>query len=127
MTKRTFVASLAVLLTTATGLAACGGDDDADVAAPSDADVVVEALDGNKFDLDEYSATAGDVAIAYVGTSSINHTLLVVDPENVQIGDKLSVTSGQTDEGTFPLAAGSYTLLCDVPGHENMKATLLVS
>ena len=33
----------------------------------SDADVVVEALDGNKFDLDEYSATAGDVAIAYLG------------------------------------------------------------
>ena len=126
MTKRTFVASLAVLLTTATGLAACGGDD-TDVVAPSDADVVVEALDGNKFDLDEYSATAGDVTIAYVGRSSIVHTLLVVDPENAQIGDKLSVTSGQTDEGTFPLAAGTYTLLCDVPGHENMKATLLVS
>jgi plastocyanin len=126
MTKRTFVASLAVLLTTATGLAACGGDD-ADVAAPSDADVVVEALDGNKFDLDEYTASAGDVIIAYLGLSATNHTLLVVDTENVQIGDKLSVTSGETDQGTFPLAAGSYTLLCDVPGHENMKATLLVS
>jgi plastocyanin len=126
MMKRTFVASLAVLLTTATVFSACGGDD-ADLAAPSDADVVVEALDGNRFDLDEYSATAGDVNIAYLGRSSIVHTLLVVDPENVQIGDKLSVTSGETDQGTFPLAAGSYTLLCDVPGHENMKATLLVS
>ena len=126
MTKRTCVVSLAALLTTVTSLAACGGDD-GDVAAPSDADVVVEALDGNKFDLDEYSAEVGDVAIAYLGISSINHTLLVVDPANVQIGDTLSVTSGQTDEGTYPLAAGSYTLLCDVPGHENMKATLLVS
>lgn len=126
MKKRTFVASVAVLLTTATGLAACGGDDD-DAAPPTDADVVVEALDGNKFDLDEYSATAGDVAIAYLGKSSINHTLLVVDADNVQIGDKLAVTSGQTDEGTFSLAAGTYTLLCDIPGHENMKAALLVS
>ena len=49
----------------------------------------------------------------------------MVDADNVQIGDKLAVTSGQTDEGTFPLAAGTYTLLCDVPGHENMKAALL--
>ena len=122
MMKRTFVASLAVFLTTAAGLAACGGDD-ADDAAPTDADVVVEALDGNKFDREEYSATAGDVAIAYVGRSSINHTLLVTDPENVQIGDKLAVTSGQTDEGTFPLAAGTYTLLCDV--HPDMRAELV--
>ncbi len=126
MMKRTFVASLAVLLTTATGLAACGGDD-SDDAAPTDADVVVEALDGNKFDREEYTATAGDVAIAYVGRSSINHTLLVTDPENVQVGDKLAVSSGKTDEGTYALAAGTYTMLCDIPGHEGMKATLLVS
>ncbi|MGD9704773.1 MAG: hypothetical protein AB7Q42_23815 [Acidimicrobiia bacterium] len=125
MMKRTFAAPLALLMTTALGLAACGGDDD--LTAPTDADVTVEALDGNKFDLSEYTATAGDVTIAYLGRSSINHTLLVTDAENVQIGDKLKVTSGKTDEGTYPLTAGTYTLLCDVPGHENMKATLVVN
>jgi uncharacterized cupredoxin-like copper-binding protein len=34
---------------------------------------------------------------------------------------------GAIDVGVINLAAGSYTLICDVPGHQNMKANLTVS
>jgi plastocyanin len=127
LTMRSFAAPLALALTTALGLVACGGGGGGSVTAPADADLVVEALDGNKFDLSEYSTAAGDVTIAYLGRSAINHTLLVTSADGTPIGDKLKVTNGQVDEGTYALTAGSYTLLCDVPGHQNMKATLVVN
>jgi len=34
---------------------------------------------------------------------------------------------GAVDVAAVNLGAGSYTLICDVPGHQNMKATLTVS
>ena len=126
MLKRSFAAPLALSMTSILALAACGGGSEA-LTAPADADVVVEALDGNKFDKAEYTATAGDVDIAYLGLSAINHTLLVASEDGQQVGDKLLVSSGKIDEGTFPLSAGTYQLICDVPGHTGMKATLVVS
>lgn len=33
---------------------------------------------------------------------------------------------GDVDSGPVTLDAGTYTLICDVPGHNNMKATLVV-
>ena len=44
------------------------------------------------------------------------------------LGGELEVNqSGDLDVGTYDLPAGTYTLQCLVPGHENMKATLPVS
>ena len=126
MLKRSFAAPLALSMTSLLALAACGGGSSA-LTPPADADVVVEALDGNKFDKSEYTATAGDVDIAYLGRSSINHTLLVASEDGQQVGDKLKVSSGKIDEGTYELSAGTYQLICDVPGHTGMKATLTVS
>ena len=126
MLKRSFAAPLALSMTSLLALAACGGGSSA-LTPPADADVVVEALDGNKFDKSEYTATAGEVDLAYLGRSSISHTLLVASEDGEQVGDKLKVTSGTTDEGTYELSAGNYQLICDVPGHTGMKATLVVS
>ena len=36
------------------------------------------------------------------------------------------MTPGRPKDGTYDLKAGSYTLFCDIPGHTNMKATLVV-
>ena len=123
--KRTLSVVVSLTLSTA-ALAACGGGSSSTPAAPTDADVVVKAVTGNKLDMAEYTATAGAVQIAYVGESSTNHTLLVTTPDNKTVGTKLKVQIGGSDEGTFDLAAGTYNLLCDVPGHDQMKATLVV-
>ena len=125
MMKRTLPVVVGLALS-ASVLAACGGSGSSTPAAPVDADVVVKSVTGNRFDKAEYAAPAGAVKIAYEGESSTNHTLLVTTPDNKTIGTKLKVQVGGSDEGTFDLAVGTYNLLCDVPGHDQMKAILVV-
>jgi plastocyanin len=114
------------------GLNACGGDDSGDDAGSGDtipADAVqVDALD-IAFDMDEYAATAGDVTIAYVSEAQQVHSLVLFDDANEKVGDRLAVDPGRTDVGTFDLAAGTYSMICDIPGHREagMVATLTVS
>jgi plastocyanin len=125
MMKRTLSVVVGLTLSTAV-LTACGGGSSSTPATPIDADVIVNSVTGNKFDKAEYTATAGAVKIALEGESSTNHTLLVTTPDNKTVGTKLAVQIGGSDAGTFDLAAGTYNLLCDVPGHDQMKATLVV-
>ncbi len=108
-------------------LVACGSSGSGTPAAPADAGLVVQAVTGNRFDKAEYTAKAGSVKVAYLGEPSTNHTLLITTPDNTTIGPKLKAQAGGQDEGTFDLAAGTYNMLCDVPGHDQMKATLVVS
>ncbi|HEX4821513.1 MAG TPA: plastocyanin/azurin family copper-binding protein [Acidimicrobiales bacterium] len=104
--------------------AACGGGSSTSGGSTSGADVTVHAQDSLKFDKSDYSAKTGDIKIAYVGDGSLTHTLLIKDKS----GFKLQV-SHDTKTGTVNLAPGTYTLYCDIPGHESagMKATLTVS
>ena len=111
-------------------LTACGdsGDDDGDGDAAgdcttADSSITVGARDELTFDADSYDADAGCVEITYENEGSVAHTLLVKG----QSGFKLAV--GDTDSGTIELEPGSYTLFCDVAGHEaaGMTAELTVS
>ena len=110
-------------------LTACGdsGDDDdgasaGDCTTPASS-FTVGALDELTFDAESYQAEAGCVEITYENEGSIAHTLLIKG----RSGFKLTV--GDTDTGTIELEPGSYTLFCDVAGHEaaGMKADLTVS
>ena len=123
--RRTFaLAALAIL-----PLAACGGDDgDAGggdgggstetPAAEGAVIVVAESVQG--FDSDSYSAPAGEVTIVFENEDSIPHNVTIED-EDFRLAD-------DGDEGSIELAAGEYTLFCDVPGHRDagMEATLTV-
>ena len=92
----------------------------------SGADVTVHAQDSLRFDKSTYNAKAGDVTIGYVDDGSLTHTLLIKD----NTGFKLQVTGrGDSKSGKVTLTPGSYTVFCDVPGHESagMRATINVS
>ena len=125
---------ISALAVGALSVGACGGDDGADGSGGGGSETLpagaleVLALD-IAFDAEEYSATAGDVTIAYLGEGQQQHTLVVFDEDNQKVGERLAVGPGDTDTGVFPLAAGAYTLICDVPGHQEagMVATLNVS
>jgi plastocyanin len=114
-------------------LGACGGDDGGSGGSGGSGTIPpgsleVDALD-IRFDMDQYEATAGEVTIAYVSKGAQTHTLVLFDADNRVIDPKLEVTPGSTDVGTYDLAAGSYQMVCDVPGHREagMVATLGVS
>lgn len=122
-----FVAGAVALSSLA--FAACGGGDSGPAdTVPADTQLVVKAVPSIRFDATSYTATAGEISVGYVNEDSVRHTLIVVkDGEKVpnfklEIGKK-----GDVDYGSVSLEAGSYILLCDVPGHQNMKADLTVS
>lgn len=115
-------------------LAACGsGSSGPAETLPANADVVVNAVPTLRFDAAEYgpvkagTVKAGTVTIGYENKDSVRHTLIIAK-DGVKVGTfKLAVgAKGSVDSGTANLDAGTYTLLCDVPGHSNMKATLTV-
>ena len=112
-------------LALATTLTACGGgDDDASGAPVADGDaLVVEARDSLAFDRTEYQAPAGEVEVRYRNDGSLPHTLLIegVDDFKLSVGDE--------DRGTVALEPGTYTIYCDVSGHQGagMEAELTVS
>ena len=125
LSLRTFFAALVAIF----ALSACGGGTSAPAQTiPSDAGLIVKNVKSIRFDKSEYSATAGNVKVVTVNEDTVRHTLIVVK-DGVKVPNfKLVVAQeGAIDVGEINLAAGSYTLICDVPGHQNMKATLTVS
>ncbi|HEX4867178.1 MAG TPA: plastocyanin/azurin family copper-binding protein [Acidimicrobiales bacterium] len=120
--RATYLASAAAL---ALILAGCGDNDDGKEAgdcSPAESEITVTAFDKLRFDADSYQASAGCVGVTYTNDGSVAHTLLVKG----QSGFKLSI--GDSDEGAIDLDPGTYTLYCDVPGHEaaGMEAGLTV-
>jgi uncharacterized cupredoxin-like copper-binding protein len=110
-------------------VAACGGSSGGSSGdtIPAGAQVI-EALD-IKFDKKDYAAPAGEVTVAYESKGQQVHTLVVYDKDDKVVGDTLKVNPGQTELGTYDLPAGTYTLICDIPGHKEagMVATLTTS
>jgi plastocyanin len=124
--RRLPLAIAAGSLLLAVPLAACGGDDSSTGSSTptgSDNQLTVHATNALKFDRADYTAKAGEIDVEYINDGNIGHTLLIKKVS----GFKLTV--GKTDDGTVNLKAGTYTLYCDIPGHEaaGMEATLTVS
>ena len=110
-------------------LSACGGSGTSEPTetVPAGA-LVVTAKSGLRFDAKEYGPVpAGEVLLGYQNEDSMRHTLIVAKGDE-KVGTFKSVVGGlgDVDSGTISLDAGTYTLLCDVPGHSNMRATLTV-
>lgn len=125
------VVGLSVLATVTLLLAACGGGGSSTpaVTIPAGA-LVVDAGPGLVLGQNEYAtaAVAGKVVIAYVQKDTQRHTLVVRDAAGIVIGQKLEVVkAGSVALGTYDLPPGVYEILCDVPGHGTMKATLTVT
>ena len=110
-------------------LAACGGGG---TSAPAETlpagATVITAVSGLRFDAESYGpVTAGDIVLGYQNEDSIRHTLIIAKGDTKVPNFKLVVgQKGAVDSGPVTLDAGTYTLICDVPGHSNMKATLTV-
>ena len=118
-----------LLVTAALGLSACGGgDSSSDDTVASDVDLEVVALDGIKFEKDAYTASAGTVTAALRNNSSLPHNLHFIDADGAANLVVLEAPSkGDVDTGDVELPAGTYMLICTIPGHSNMKATLTVT
>ena len=122
--KRALTLTASLLL-----LAACGGSGTSAPAetVPAGA-TVIKAVPSLRFDAEKYGPVpAGEVTFGYVNEDSVRHTLLIAKDNTKVPNFKLVIAQkGSVDSGTVSLDAGVYTLICDVPGHSNMRATLTV-
>ena len=116
---RAAVALTAVVLP----LTACGGGSSTSSGDAANADVTVVGQN-IKYDKPEYVTTAGTKKIALVNKDGVQHTVTLVEEGNKEV---VSANGGQTKVGTIDLKAGTYTIICTVPGHAGMKATLKVN
>ncbi len=109
----------------AASLTACGDSDSTPAAAECDpvaSSLTVKGTDQLTFDAEAYDTGAGCVEFTYVNEGSVAHTLLIE-------GQPFELAIGKTDVGRIELAAGTYTLYCDVAGHRSagMVAELTVT
>lgn len=128
--KTRIVVPAVLAISAAIGLAACGGGSTTPATVPADADVVVRAKDGILWDSKSYTATAdgGKVTVYAVNDSGIAHNMYVLDEADKVIGGHVDLPKRGSDGAlVYELAPGTYHVVCKVPGHANMKATLTVS
>ena len=81
------------------------------------------------FDQKAYTAPSGDVAVKYENQGLQGHSMLFRDANGDKVsGFRLVAAPGKTVGGTVKLPAGTYTMYCDIPGHEaaGMHATVTV-
>ncbi|MEY3588671.1 MAG: Copper binding protein plastocyanin/azurin family [Actinomycetota bacterium] len=110
-------------------LASCSSGSSAPAETlPAQVDLQVNAVPSLKFDKADYGTVkAGDLVIGYSNQDSVRHTLIIAKDDVKVPNFKLVIEEkGSNDSGTVNLEAGTYVLICDVPGHSNMKATLTV-
>jgi len=121
--------SVLFLLGSGLALAACGGGDSAPAdTLPAGLDFTVTNVPSLRFDAADYTAPAGEISVGFANEDSVRHSLIIAQ-DGTKIPNFKLVTGKKGDAvvGTIKLDAGVYQLLCDVPGHQNMKATLTVS
>lgn len=71
------------------------------------------------------SVKAGPISFTVNNTGSIEHNFVIVETK-FEID---STPPGQSKTGTTTLQPGTYTIICNIPGHEEagMKTTLTVT
>ena len=110
-------------------LAACGSGTSAPAETlPADVDLLVKAVPSLKFDKEDYGTVkAGEILFGYTNEDSVRHTLIIARDDQKVPNFTLAIEKkGDSDSGPVTLEPGKYVLICDVPGHSNMKATLTV-
>ena len=116
------------------GLSACGGGGSTTDSGPCSADgnaVDVYAVDGIAWNAGNYCAESADgqVTINGFNNSSLPHNLHVQDSSGAAVTEQFVDLPSKGAEGTLSLslALGEYRIVCLIPGHSNMKATLTVT
>lgn len=116
------------LIAAVTLLGACGGAATAPTTTFAPGTLVVTAIAGLRFDADTYGPTpAGAITFGYSNVDTVRHTLILAKDGQKVPNFKLVVNrKGDSVSGAVTLDKGTYEMICDVPGHSNMRATLTV-
>jgi plastocyanin len=108
-------------------LAGCGGGS----TSPQPAGSIKVTMTEFKFDPSTINVPAGKVVFYLVNAgNNTSHDMVIRDSTGNRIGASDLISAGDTSVFTVDnIAAGTYTIFCDQPGHEGsgMKGTLTVT
>ena len=124
--RRTALFAAIGLLVALIAVAACGGGGGGGQPAGS----IKVTMTEFKFDPSAITAPSGKVTFYLVNSGSVAHDLVVMGPDGKKVAGSELVQAGNTSVLTVDnLAAGSYRIICDQPGHEDsgMKGTLTIT
>lgn len=124
--------TLVTTITLVLALAGCGGSAAgsaarASASAPLPAGTAITVKD---FTLDPKDVRiTGGVSLAVTNAGPTIHNIAIRDAAGVVVGTTRDLKTGESETIAPPLAAGTYTLFCSLPGHESLgiKGTLTVS
>jgi plastocyanin len=112
-------------------LGACGGGGgggDKKTITASNGKAAVEAHD-IFFNVKQINANAGKLDVTLEEKGSLDHTFVVQDRDDKDVGDRLAVSPGKgSQSGSYDLTPGTYTFFCDIPGHrgQGMEGKIVV-
>ena len=108
-------------------VAACGGTTPASVAPPPSGVVVVEAKE-YQFTPSALTVPAGKVTFYVRNAGTVEHEFEIFKGETV-VDEVEGLVPGLAKNLTIELAAGEYTYMCKLRGHDQlgMKGTLTVT
>jgi plastocyanin len=118
--------ALAVAVAAVGLLAGCGGSNTPAEPAGS----IKVTMTEFQFNPSSINASSGKVVFYLVNAGSTGHDLVIRDSSKNRIAGSELVSAGDSFVFTVDnLPAGTYTIVCDQPGHEGsgMKGTLTVT
>lgn len=119
-----------VLLAVAAALAACGGGGSASAGPPTPVPSGVVAVEAKEYQFTPSTITvaAGSVTFSIRNVGSQEHEFEVFKGDQV-VDEVEGIVPGLTKDATMTLAAGEYTFVCKLNGHDQlgMKGTLTVT
>lgn len=121
--------ALALALAAVALLAGCGGGGGGGTTGQPAGSIKV-TLTEFKFDPSDVSAPHGKVVFFLVNAGTTQHDLAIRDSSGTRVAVSELVSAGDSFVFTVDnIAAGSYTIFCTQPGHEQsgMKGTLTVT
>ena len=111
-------------------LGACGGGGGGGgkTVTATNGKVSVQAHDIS-FNVKQIDAQPGKLDVTLEEKGSLDHTFVVQNSDDKDVGKKLAVSGGKgSSSGTFDLSPGTYTFFCDIPGHrgQGMEGKIVV-
>jgi plastocyanin len=119
--------ALAAALATMALLAACGGGGG---GGTQPAGSIMVTMTEYSFTPSSLTAPNGKVVFWVVNSGTLSHDMVIRDSSKTTVAHTELISAGDRFVFTVNnLAAGSYTFICDQPGHEasGMKGTLTVT
>lgn len=93
------------------------------LAAPAPARTILIKAREFVFEPKEVTTRAGEVTFDIKNEGSIEHNFIIEDSAQKRVAQIAVIEAGKTEDVKVTLRAGTYALICNLPGHKDAGMT----